>query len=1028
MSNLPWEHVHFIGIGGAGMTPLAYILLQKGVNVTGCDLESSANTRLLQKSGAEISIGHSGYIPGNPDCVVYSAAVDEENADRKIASEKNILQIKRGDFLANLANFYSKVIAVAGSHGKTTVTAMLAHIFRNCGVSADYAIGGKPNGSLPMASGGGNSEYFITEADESDLSLTALSPTISVVVNVEDDHSWNVGGTEVLMDGFRKFAASGKKLVYGQGEFSDKLFSEHNNSFSLTYGQDEIYVPQAGRHNRFNAAVAAKVAEVSGIGSEKIKEALSSFQGVNRRCAVHSCGSSHIIIEDYAHHPTELKAFIDTLDDEYREYKKVIIFQPHRYERVEHYSNEFTEILKRCDNVFITPPFSAWNLEKCHSTRDIAVRAEGVYFASNDWENIANEVVSSCPPSEKRIYAVIGAATINRIIPYLRNIVRMNEILSILPDLEIHTDLSWNDLTTLSIGSHNPLVALPETIEELQLLLKYLNKHQIHALPLGCGSNMVGGDEPYDGVIIRLRNGDFSAIDIDGRRVTSGAGVRLSRFVSKVADAGLGGEEALVAIPGSVGGAIRMNAGAQGIEVSDFVSSVEGIRLSGSLWKADHDDIEWHYRGSNIPIDVIVTKVIFTFEKAEKTQALEKINTTRDFRKSTQPGGKNPGCAFRNPGGDSAGRLIDKYGMKKFTSGDCIVSDLHANFIVNRGKGTEEDFANLLETVQKTIYEKCGIILQNEVVFSTERKISMIKPLHIAVLKGGVSSEREISLQSAQAVAKALRQGGHKVTEIDIVKEELPDLADDTDLVFPVLHGVFGEDGGIQRLLDKIGLPYVGTGAKESGITIDKYKTVNLLRKNQIDVAKSQLLKSIDQTVQAIGDFPVVVKPNSQGSTIGMTLVEQSSQLSSAISKAFEVDEKVLIEEFVKGKETTVGLLFGKALPVVEIIPPDGFFDFDAKYTYARGKTVYNCPPLEISESVQKRMQKIAEKCYEVTSARDLLRVDMIWQEETDRIIVLEVNTMPGFTSSSLLPKSATVEGISFTELCCKLAVNSLKR
>ena len=563
MGNLPWEHIHFIGIGGAGMAPIAYILLQKGVSVTGCDLESSIATRLLQKSGAEISIGHSGYIPGSPDLVVYSAAVPETNEDRLNAFEKSIPQIKRGNFLAELATHYPKVIAIAGSHGKTTVTAMLAHIFRSCGVSADFAIGGKPNGSLPIASGTGG-EFFITEADESDLSLTALNPAVSVVVNVEDDHSWNVGGTDALMKGFKKFADSGEILIYGKGEFTDKLFSEHENSYDLTYGKDEVYVPQAGKHNRFNAAIAAKVAEECGLQQDKVEEALKSFQGVNRRCTVHASGSHHVIIEDYAHHPTELKAFVETLNEEYSEYQKVIIFQPHRYERVEHYSDEFTKVLKNCDNVFITPPFSAWNLEKCHSTKDIAARSEGIYFDSNDWEYIATEVVNYCPPSEKTIYAVIGAATINRIVPYLRNIVRMNEILHLLPNVEIHTDLSWGDLTTLSIGSHNPLVALPQTIDELQKLLQYLHKYEIHALPLGCGSNMVGGDEPYDGVIIRLRNGEFSEVTINDSQVSSGAGVRLSRFVSKVAEAGLGGEEALVAIPGSVGGAIRMNAGAQG--------------------------------------------------------------------------------------------------------------------------------------------------------------------------------------------------------------------------------------------------------------------------------------------------------------------------------------------------------------------------------------------------------------------------------------------------------------------------------
>ena len=153
-----------------------------------------------------------------------------------------------------------------------------------------------------------------------------------------------------------------------------------------------------------------------------------------------------------------------------------------------------------------------------------------------------------------------------------------------------------------------------------------------------------------------------------------------------------------------------------------------------------------------------------------------------------------------------------------------------------------------------------------------------------------------------------------------------------------------------------------------------------------------------------------------------MSIVENKDELIPAVSKAFEVDSSVLVEEYVKGVETTVGLLYGKALPVVEIIPPDGFFDYDAKYTYTKGKTTYNCPPNEVPEDVQKKMQEIAEKCFEVCNARDLLRADMIWQPESGRIVVLEVNTMPGFTASSLLPKSAKQEGYSFTELCCMLA------
>jgi UDP-N-acetylenolpyruvoylglucosamine reductase len=1009
------------------MSSIAYLLLQRAVNITGSDLEKGENVVVLQKSGAEIFIGHSGYIPGSPDLVVYSAAVPVENEDRQKASELNIKQIKRGDFLAELATYYPKVIAVAGSHGKTTVTAMLAHIFRFCGCAADFVIGGKPAGSLPSASSG-KGEYFITEADESDLSMAEIKPYVSVVVNVEDDHSWNVGGKEALFAGFKKFAFSAPHLIYGSGEIADDLFKGHSAAQSLDYSIDQLEVPQAGRHNRFNAAVSAKVAETCGLPAAKVAEALKVFQGVNRRCTTHAQGQKHIVIEDYAHHPTELRAFIDTLKEDYQGYKTVILFQPHRYERVEMYCDEFTSILKECDNVFITPPFAAWNLEKCHETKDLAARSEGIYFDSNDWEYIATEVVNYCPPSEKTIYAVIGAATVNKVIPYLRNIIRMNEILMINPDLELHTDLSWADLTTLSIGSNNPLVALPANIAELQALLSYLHVNQIVALPLGCGSNMVGGDEAYDGVIIRLRNGRFSDVDIDGEDVVSGAGVRLNRFVTKLAEAGLGGEEALIAIPGSVGGAVRMNAGAHGVEIGDFVTRVEGVRLNGELWQAEGGSIEWHYRGSDIPIDVIITKVYFTFQLSEKSSALERINDTRDFRKKTQPGGKSPGCAFRNPGNDSAGRLIDKYGMKDFSSGDCAVSDVHANFIVNQGQGTEADFANLLEKVQLEIYKNCGVILRNEVVFSTNRIINTVKSLSIAVLKGGISAEREISLTSGTAVAQALRDGGHVVRELDVTENSLPKDLGDVDLVFPVLHGVFGEDGQVQNLLDKADYKYVGTGAAASAITIDKYDTVNLLRTNNIDVAASQVLGSPDQSLAPILKYPVIVKPNSQGSTIGMSIVNSVDELQEAVKKAFAVDEKVLIEEFIKGKETTVGLLFGDSLPVVEIIPPDGFFDYDAKYTYSKGETIYNCPPHTISEAVQIRMQKIAERCYAVTNARDLLRVDMIWQEDTDRIVVLEVNTMPGFTASSLLPKSAAQNNMSFTELCCKIAVTAYQR
>ena len=1009
------------------MSALAHLMLQKGIEVTGSDIDINKSVRMLQKSGAEINIGHTEYVPEGIDLLVYSAAVSEDNPELTEARSRGIKTIKRGRFLADVAAFYETVISVAGSHGKTTVTSMIAHTFRMCGKNPDYVIGGSPAGGMPAAASG-SGKYFITEADESDRSLSMLDSTIGIVINVEDDHSWSAGGKDKLFQAFKDFARQSKKLIYGTGEIADDIFSEHAEKYAMDFGKDRVEVPQPGKHNAFNAAVALHAAELCGIDSSHAKLVLSTFQGVSRRCTIHSQGSDHLIIEDYAHHPTELKCFLETLDESYSDYEKVIIFQPHRFERVENYGKDFAELLKNYEKVFITPPFAAWNKDKEHSTQKLAEEAGAIYFEGGNWEDLANAVIKKSHCDKPTVYAVIGAASVERVIPYLRNLIRLAELKKINPELELDTNLSWGDLTTLSIGSHNPLVATPVSEKQLKELLSYTHKNNITCLPLGCGSNMVGGDEAYNGIIIRMKNGIFSEMKIEDNIITAGAGVRLSRFVNTLAENEIGGAEALIAIPGSIGGALRMNAGAQDIETGDIVEEIHGVHLNGKKYVATRSEIDWWYRGSSIPIDLIITKARFRLQKVDKTEAKEKIELTRSFRKTTQPGGKNPGCAFRNPGNDSAGRLIDRYGLKNLTIGSCSVSDIHANFMVNTGGASEEDYARLLETVQSKIFDECGIVLKNEVVFSTGREITTVKALNIVVLKGGVSTEREISIISGTAVAGALRDGGHNVTEIDLCERELPAFPENTDVVFPVLHGEFGEDGQLQGLLDATGIPYVGTGKEASKITINKYSTSNLLRKNGIDTPYSQMLDSPETTIESFSTLPLIVKPNSQGSTIGMTLVKDKSEVMEALSRAFEVDTEVLIEEYIQGKETTVGLLEGIALPVVEIIPPDGFFDYDAKYTYAKGQTTYNCPPVHIPEEVQKEMQVIAEKCFDICKARDLLRVDMIWQPESNRIVVLEVNTMPGFTASSLLPKSAKAVGYSFTELCCMLAKKAFDR
>ena len=1022
---LPWTNIHFCGIGGVGMSGLAHICHQAGLNVTGSDITRNNSITELQKNNIPIFIPQTENIPPKTQLLVYSSAVSPNNPEFQSALAQNIPTMRRGEFLAHIAQTYDYTIAVGGSHGKTTVSSILAHIFTELGENPGYMIGGSPAGTLKKAELG-KGKIFITEADESDTSLTHLHADTAILVNIEDDHSWSAGGFNGLKKAFATFAQQAQETICGDSSLAREILSDIPE---VTYGDIDTHhapTPLPGRFNKFNAWIAKQAALSYGLKDQDIDTALQNFAGVKRRCSTIQKGDNYLLIEDYAHHPTELREFNAAMNEAYPNHKKIFIFQPHRYERVEKYGEEFAQILKT-QKTYITPPFSAWS-ERNDTPELTPLLQHNAILLEGDWQQQSEQILIAEQLETPTLYAVIGAATIEKIIPYLKTKLLEIDLKKQFPDAKISTKPSWLELSTLGIGDTNPLTAEPQTLEELQKILAYTSRYNIPTLPLGCGSNMVGPTGPYQGLVIRLKAGEFEKFEQKDKQVLVGAGLRLSRLVNKLAKLNLGGGEALIAIPGAVGGSIRMNAGAQGIEICEYLEEIYGLTPDGQVWTKKASDINWHYRGSDIPKDIIITQALMNFKTVDGEKALEDIKKTRDFRKSTQPGGRNPGCAFRNPAGDAAGRLIDKYQLKNFRIDHCSISDIHANFIINEGGGSEEEFAQMLEHIQKTIFEKTGIILKNEVIFSSNRQIKAVNPMNITVLKGGPSTERDISITSAEAVAQALRNGGHTVTEIDVTDFSLPEIPQDTQLIFPVLHGIFGEDGQVQQLIENLNIPYVGCGVQCSQLAINKYETSEFLREKGIDTPKSIRTQSPLTQLPEELTLPVIVKPNSLGSTIGMTLVKDIAELEEATQKALETDSVAIVEEFIQGQEVTVGVLYEKSLPVVEIIPPGEYFDFDAKYVYSKGKTLYNCPPLHIPEDIQQKMHYIAENTFNAINARDLSRVDMIWQKEQNRIVVLEVNTMPGFTASSLLPKAAVQTGISFTELCCTLAVNALKR
>ncbi|MCJ8330221.1 MAG: D-alanine--D-alanine ligase [Lentisphaeria bacterium] len=297
--------------------------------------------------------------------------------------------------------------------------------------------------------------------------------------------------------------------------------------------------------------------------------------------------------------------------------------------------------------------------------------------------------------------------------------------------------------------------------------------------------------------------------------------------------------------------------------------------------------------------------------------------------------------------------------------------------------------------------------------------------IKIAVLLGGTSSERDVSIKSGTAVAEALESIGANVSRIDLTSDTLPANITDYDVVFPVLHGGFGENGGIQQLLEDAQVPYVGSGPEPCRIMISKQLTKDVLEKAGLPIPKGIMITQGIPFPDDM-DLPLIVKPNNAGSTFGLTIVKSPEQWDTALELAFSEDTEVVVEEFVTGHELTVGMIDGHALTPVEIIPPGEIYDFDAKYEYKNGKTEYHCPPLNIAEELLPMLKQQAVDSWNVLNARHLLRVDMILDPNTGISKILEVNNLPGFTSTSLLPKSANEAGIDFPQLCTHLVLSAI--
>ncbi|MBP2662360.1 MAG: ddlB [Firmicutes bacterium] len=301
-----------------------------------------------------------------------------------------------------------------------------------------------------------------------------------------------------------------------------------------------------------------------------------------------------------------------------------------------------------------------------------------------------------------------------------------------------------------------------------------------------------------------------------------------------------------------------------------------------------------------------------------------------------------------------------------------------------------------------------------------------MKNKKIAVVMGGPSAEREVSLNTGRAILTALKEKGYHAVGIDLVPRHFIEQLEQEkiEVVFNAIHGLYGEDGLLQGTLEMLGIPYTGSGVLASAMAMDKAVSKRLFMSGKIPTPQSRLYNKRDvdldmvlQEIQEVFGVPVVVKAAAQGSSIGVSIVEDIADMESAITEAFKYSGHIVVEEFIKGKELTVSILGNeepKALPIIEIVPQSGRYDYTSKYT--KGATEY-IVPARLEATVADHIQHIALEAYKLLGCRGIGRVDVMLSDD-NQPYVLEINTIPGMTATSLVPKAAAAIGISFADLC----------
>jgi UDP-N-acetylmuramate--L-alanine ligase/UDP-N-acetylenolpyruvoylglucosamine reductase len=755
----PVRHCHLVGVGGTGMTPLALLLAQRGWAVSGEDDGLTAGAqRWLEQAG--VSLGASGVVPPATDLLVYSSAIAPKHPARVVAAGRGLPQVRRGELLAELMRD-RKLIAVVGAHGKTTTTGMLITALRRAGFGAGWLLGGLfQDDSVPPAALDLNG-WVVAEIDESDGTIDRFSPEITVATNLDWDHPdyyRQIGDLEATFAALfsrtrsaiylnpacalsarlaaRGFTAKVHRFGF-EGEFSVRIagFVDGRQIIDLShsFGAARARVRAGGDFNALNAAAALAVCVQLGV--PVTPDLLADYPGVKRRQVVLLENEKLQVIEDYAHHPTEIAALIGGMRR--LPHKRLLVaFQPHRFSRTARFKADFARALVGADELFLLDVYAASEQPIAGGTTadiyaEIARSGAGtrVHYLPGDRAGFLRLLRERVRDGDLILF--VGAGDINECAAeFVRELegevsqsARWAECLqavraALSPETKLLENEPLGPKTTMRVGGPARFYAEPVNEDDLALLLRETHRRGLPVLLLGRGSNLLVPDEGVDALVLRLAGREWQRFEArsDGR-VEAGAGLRLKELCGMAAARGLRGFEFLEGIPGTLGGALRMNAGAMGGWTFDVVESVRLALRDGTVRTLRRYELHVAYRDCRELADAValgaVLRPVSTGVPPAEIQA--QIASFQARRLATQPRDPSAGCMFKNPPNESAGRLIDALGMKGERVGDAEVSPVHANFIINRGQATAADIIALMRRVRERVKAAHGIELEPEV-------------------------------------------------------------------------------------------------------------------------------------------------------------------------------------------------------------------------------------------------------------------------------------------------------------------------